>query len=128
MNTYVLLGGSGTWNLIVEGVAVAGGHIPATAPKSVIGNQARRFSKVIKKLGGGNMLDLAEVGLSEQDAIAIAKHNSERERNRLRELAMAFKATRKFVEEGWVAVGQSPYPRSGIFMERDGERKLISYD
>lgn len=128
MNAYVLLGGSGNWNLIVGGSTVAGGHIPATAPKSVIGNQARRFSPVTKKLGGGSMLSLAEVGLSEADAASIAEHANKRELNRLHDLANAFKVTRQYINAGWVAVGQSPYPRSGLFLEKNGERKLVPYD
>ncbi len=74
------------------------------------------------------MLSLAEVGLSEADAASIAEHANKRELNRLHDLANAFKVTRQYINAGWVAVGQSPYPRSGLFLEKNGERKLVPYD
>lgn len=128
MSAYVLLGGSGYWNLIVDGSTVAGGHIPATAPRTVIGNQARRFSSVTKRLGGGSMLDLKEAGLTEEDARAIASHAANSEHARLQEVAKAFEGTRKYIEAGWVAVGQSPYPRKGMFFEKEGKQEFASYD
>ena len=75
------------------------------------------------------MLDLKEVRLTEDDAKAIADHANRRETARLNDLARAFNNTRRYVDdEGWRVVGQSDYPASGLYMERNGERALVTYE
>lgn len=74
------------------------------------------------------MLDLEEVGLTEDDARAIADHANRRETARLNDLARAFNNTRRYVDEGWRVVGQSDYPASGLYMERNGERIMVTYE
>ena len=75
MNSYVIRGGSGIWNLICDGKIIASGHIPHNAPVTVIGDQLSYISTAEtdskKRLGGGSMLSLEKCGISETEVKRI---------------------------------------------------------
>lgn len=137
MKYHILSGGSGVWNLQVDGTAIASGHVPTHVPGSereviirrqIAAKAAGRRPRLEKRSLGGGHLDLVELDPQDVETLASAARAEKERREELtrraeeERLAAAMEVVRREVDRrlsaGWQVKLEKP---DRVIMTRDSE-------